>query len=89
MTVGQFAGPCYKADAVSDLISDLASLKIQREEDPNRPRPGRMILWVALVLAAVAGVGYVGYPALEARIFKTEVAVTEISMVSPAQAPSR
>ena len=32
------------------------------------------------------GIGYVGYPVLEARIFKTEVAVTEISTVSPAQA---
>ena len=45
-----------------------------------------MVLWVALLLAAVGGIGYVGYPVLEARIFKTEVAVTEISTVSPAQA---
>lgn len=71
---------------MSDLMSDLASLKIQRTEDPNRPKPWR----TALVVVAVAGAGVLawiyGTPAIEARLFKTEVAVTEIATVSPAQA---
>src|SRR4051794_20185502 len=37
-------------------------------------------------MGALAAAWFVGYPAIEASIFKTEVAVTEISTVSPAQA---
>jgi HlyD family secretion protein len=71
---------------MSDLTSDLASLKIQRTEDPNRPKPWRAVV-IALVIAAAAGAAWVfGYPVLEASLFKTEVAVTEIATVSPAQA---
>ena len=71
---------------MTDLTSDLASLKIQREEDPNRPKWGKIVLFGALALGAASAAAFVGYPALEARVFKTEVAVTEISTVSPAQA---
>jgi RND family efflux transporter MFP subunit len=71
---------------MSDLTSDLASLKIQRTEDPNRPKPWRAVA----VAIAVAGGGVAawiyGTPLIEARLFKTEVAVTEIATVSPAQA---
>ena len=46
--------------------------------DQRRPEAGH---------AGAAAAAYVfGYPLLEARLFKTEVALTEISMVSPAQA---
>ena len=39
------------------------------------------------MLLALAGVGaYFAYPAVQATLFKTEVALTEISLVSPAQA---
>jgi RND family efflux transporter MFP subunit len=71
---------------VADLTSDLASLKIQREVDPNRPKWGRIVLFGAIGLGAVAAAGLFGYPALQSLIFKTEVTVTEISSVSPAQA---
>jgi RND family efflux transporter MFP subunit len=78
--------PRGKAVAVSDLTSDLASLKIQREQDPNRPRPWRAVLFALFAAGAAAAAWYFGYPALEGRIFKAEVAVTEIATVSPAQA---
>jgi RND family efflux transporter MFP subunit len=71
---------------VADLTSDLASLRIQREVDPNRPRPMRTVLWVVVVIGALGAAWYFGYPALQSRLFKTEIGVTEISMVSPAQA---
>jgi RND family efflux transporter MFP subunit len=71
---------------VADLTSDLASLRIQREDDPNRPRPFRSVLYVIAVVAALGVAGFFGYPAIQARIFKTEVSLTEIAMVSPAQA---
>lgn len=68
------------------LSSDLASLRIQREENPEAKtaRRTRVIIAVLLVLALV-GV-YLAFRALGARVFKTEVEVTEIRMVSPAQA---
>jgi multidrug efflux pump subunit AcrA (membrane-fusion protein) len=68
------------------LSSDLASLKIDREAKPRQGGPLRAILGtVALVGLAVAAY-VVGKPYLEAQMFKTTVAVTEISLVSPSQA---
>jgi len=71
---------------VSDLTSDLASLRIQRDEDPNRPRPARTAALIAVALAGLGAAAYVAYPTVEGRLFKTEVAMTEITLVSPAQA---
>ena len=75
-----------KGAPVADLTEELASLKINREVNPNRGGPLRAIITAVLVLAAGAAAWVFGYPLLEARVFKTEVALTEISMVSPAQA---
>jgi len=75
-----------KGVTVADLSQDLASLKIRREEDPNRPSRLRSVIMVVLALGGIVAVGVFGYPALQSRVFKTEVAVTEIAMVSPAQA---
>lgn len=71
---------------VSDqLSSDLASLRIQRDVDPDRRSPLVKVAVTLVILGAcAAGVVY-GYPLAEARIFKTEVASTEISVVSPVQ----
>jgi RND family efflux transporter MFP subunit len=71
---------------VADQLShDLASLRIQRERDPER----RSRVWTTLLTIAGLAVLAVGaglaYPRVEAQIFKTEVATTEIAMVSPAQ----
>lgn len=68
------------------LTDDLASLKIDR--DATQPRRGRvkvLLGLLALVLLGLATYTY-GLPYLEAKVFKTEVAVTEVARVSPAQA---
>jgi HlyD family secretion protein len=45
-----------------------------------------LLITAVVVLGIGAAAWIFGYPALEASLFKTEVALTEISMVSPAQA---
>ena len=68
------------------LSSDLASLKIDRSVRPKGKSPIGAILTVLLLLG-VAGAAYrFGLPYLEAAVFKTEVDVTEVITVSPAQA---
>lgn len=68
------------------LSNDLASLRIDRDETAPRSHwPRRLIVLVLLVGAGLAGYR-LGVPYLEAQVFKTEIEVTEISMVSPAQA---
>jgi HlyD family secretion protein len=66
-----------------DLHRDLMSLKIDREAPAPRSG-GKWIVWL-LVAAGVAGAVVFAKPVLEATLFKTEVSVTEISRVSPAQ----
>lgn len=75
-----------RAQMADQLSSDLASLKIDRTGDPNRKGPLTYILILLGVGAVVAAVWLVGLPYLEANVFKREVAVTEITMVSPANA---
>ncbi|MFZ5890802.1 MAG: efflux RND transporter periplasmic adaptor subunit [Myxococcota bacterium] len=69
------------------LSSDLASLRIDRARGP-RPSGGPLKTLLALAVGAgVLGAAYVyGKPYLEAKLFKTQVDVTEIALVSPAQA---
>jgi RND family efflux transporter MFP subunit len=71
---------------MGDLSSDLASLRIDRDRRPASS--GRALRWV-VVLSVVGAVAFAGWrvavPAVQSRIFKTEVAVTEIAVVSPAQ----
>jgi len=71
---------------MSDQLSaDLASLKINRDE-----RPRSRGWWkgaVALVLVAGAYVGArPAWRALESKLFQTEVGITEVALVSPAEA---
>ncbi|WP_437965660.1 efflux RND transporter periplasmic adaptor subunit [Sorangium sp. So ce260] len=68
------------------LSSDLASLRIQRDVDPDRRSPLRTALVVVIALAAVAGAAALVAPRAQSAIFKTEVSTTEIALVSPAQA---
>jgi HlyD family secretion protein len=71
---------------VSDqLSSDLASLKIDRDT-PSGPSPIKKAIVPVLVLAVLGVGGYVGYQRLEGQIFKQEMKVTEILMLSPSQA---
>lgn len=67
------------------LTSDLASLKIDRDT-PSGPSPIKKAIVPLLVVAALGIGGYVGYQKLEGQIFKQEMKVTEILMLSPSQA---
>lgn len=66
------------------LSQDLASLKIQRDVDPDRGGPARIIALV-LILGALGAGGVVAYPRLKGEVFKTEIGMTEIALISPAQ----
>lgn len=67
------------------LSSDLASLRIDRDTPP-RARWPRVLVALALLGGGAFAVYAFGVPYLEAQVFKTEIELTEISMVSPAQA---
>lgn len=67
------------------LSSDLASLKISRDEAPPPGNTVKYIVGAAVVVAGGIAAYAVGKPYLESRIFKPEVGVTEIALVSPAQ----
>ncbi len=68
-----------------NLSADLASLRIDRKPRARRRWPvvaaGTLALTVAAGLALVKGRAFV-----EARLFKLEVAVTEIASIAPSQA---
>lgn len=68
-----------------ELSQSLASLKIDRSAAPKRSGPPRWIFYGA-ALAALGGLGYLSLDKLEAKVFKTEVTLTEVTSVSPAQA---
>src|SRR5687767_3287003 len=75
-----------RATMADQLSTDLASLKIDRSNGPPRRSPFKLLLGL-LIAGGVLGAGYVfGLPFLEAKVFKTEVDVTEVAQVSPAQA---
>jgi RND family efflux transporter MFP subunit len=68
------------------LASDLASLRIDRATRPRSGRAARVLVGLALLTAIVVVGWRVGAPVVEAKLFKTVVGVTEIALVSPAQA---
>ena len=80
------------------LSSDLASLRIDRpgagregstpegQRDPERRSRRARALAAVFGILALVGVGSLAYPGLRAAIFQTEVSVTEIVLLSPAQA---
>lgn len=82
-----FSGLTHPSRRMADeLSSDLASLKIARDEPPSGGGATKLIVGLAGVAGVVAAGYFIGLPYLEAKVFKTEVAVTEIAEVSPAQA---
>ena len=68
------------------LSSDLASLKIDRNVRPKGRSPLGVIIGVVLALGAAGAAYQFGLPYLEVAVFKTEVDITEVITVSPAQA---
>jgi RND family efflux transporter MFP subunit len=72
------------------LTNDLASLRIARDEPTTtaarRPVPWLRILIAVLVLGIGGFVVRMSIPWIEAKLFKTEVTLTEVALVSPAQA---
>jgi RND family efflux transporter MFP subunit len=68
------------------LSADLASLRIDR----SGPPPPNPLLRGLLVVAIVGTLGVaavkIGQPWAEAQVFKVEVAVTEVTSISPSQA---
>ncbi len=75
---------------MSDQLShDLASLRIDRTAKPARSGRAFGVL-AALATIGLFGAGVaVGYPYVEAQIFKTEVSTTSVAMISPQRARSR
>jgi RND family efflux transporter MFP subunit len=75
---------------MGDLSSDLAALKIDHDQPGSGGSSGSSALKPLAWLAVLAGIGtgayYGAWPVLEARMFKTEVDITEVVVVSPAQA---
>jgi HlyD family secretion protein len=67
------------------LSSDLASLRINRDAAPPRGSRTRVLVVVGVVGAAVALGAFLLVPYLKRKVFKTEIAVTEIALLSPAQ----
>jgi RND family efflux transporter MFP subunit len=67
------------------LSEELASLRIRRDDPPPSPRWGRYVA-VVVTLAAVGAAAVFGKSAIEARVFKTEVELTEIASISAGQA---
>jgi len=70
---------------IDPLSADLASLRIARDEPPPPRRLGRWAGLTAGLVVVVGGARVWGLPYAETRLFKTEVKVTEIGLVSPAQ----
>ncbi|MCU0694274.1 MAG: efflux RND transporter periplasmic adaptor subunit [Polyangiaceae bacterium] len=66
------------------LSSDLASLKINRDERPGSSSVRRAVIAV-VGFGLLVGAGVVGYQKLAPRVFKQQVSLTEVSTISPAQ----
>lgn len=67
------------------LTHDLAALKIDREEPPRRGIV-KPFIYLVVVGTICAAAWLLGYPYVKSRVFKTEVTVTEVGIISPAQA---
>jgi HlyD family secretion protein len=71
-------------DVNDQLSSDLASLRIRRDDHPTGSG-GKRLVAVLVTLAAVGAVGFLGYRKVSARIYKQAVSLTEVALISPAQ----
>jgi HlyD family secretion protein len=67
------------------LSSDLASLRIDRAVNPDRNSGWRKLVVTLAILGALGAAGVYAYPHVRSEIYKTEVAISEVSMISPVQ----
>src|ERR1019366_8660323 len=67
------------------LTTDLASLRIAREPPRSTRRLVRWTLLLSLVGAAVFAAWRIGTPIIEAKLFRTEVRLAEIALVTRGQ----
>jgi RND family efflux transporter MFP subunit len=67
------------------LSSDLASLRIDRAAPTGGGGLKRALVTV-VVLGGLGAVGWSQYPRVRGEVFKTEVATTEVALISPVQA---
>jgi len=66
------------------LSSDLASLRIRRDEPPTEPAGRKVVVWL-MVVGLVVSAGVVGYQKIGLRLYKQAVNLTEVALISPAQ----
>jgi HlyD family secretion protein len=66
------------------LSSDLASLRIDRAA-PSRGGGVARVLVILVALGALGAGAWAIYPRVRGEVFKTEVATTEVALVSPVQ----
>ncbi len=67
------------------LSSDLASLRIDRTPGSAAGGGTRRVIVALLAAAAVCAAGWSAYPRVRGQVFKTEVATTEVALLSPVQ----
>ncbi len=71
------------------LSSDLASLRIARDEHPPSSGWLRRIVVVGVLAAAGAAAWVYGKPLIEAKVLRPEVDVTQIVVITPAEAEAK
>lgn len=72
---------------MSDQLSnDLSSLRIDRSGFADAPKPGRKWIVIAVVAVIAVGAGAFGFSKLQSAVFRQEVTLTEVALVSPMSA---
>ena len=72
-------------DMSEQLSNDLASLKIDREVNPDARSPWRTVVLFAAVVAALVGITWALLGSLRGRLLAEPVEITEVRRISPAQ----
>src|SRR5688500_17543933 len=67
------------------LSQDLASLRIDRDAAPPRGGRVKLLVILAVLAAGAAAIYLLAVPYIKGKVFKTEVALTVVALVAPAQ----
>lgn len=71
------------------LSSDLASLRISRDDHPPSSGWWRRIVVLAIFAAAVGAAWVYGMPLIEAKVLRSEIEVTQIVVITPSEAVAK